>query len=395
MKKFPLWFVIATLLLTTLACSTSFNLGSTTEKATPTPIPAVKVIPATQAAPVIVPTLPLLSGDMGNMENLLVSLYERVNPGVVAIQILSDSGGGLGSGFVYNKEGYIVTNYHVVENATDLEVYFPQGIKVRGKVTATDLDSDLAVVKVDVPADVLIPLTLGDSDSLKVGMPIVAIGNPFGLSSTMTLGIISAKGRTLESVRESPEGGYFTAGDIIQTDAAINPGNSGGPLLNLRGEIIGVNRAIRTTSTSVSGEPTNSGIGFAVSVNIIKRVVPVLIEKGKYDYPYLGISALPEVSLIEQEALGLSSSLGAYVTSVSPGGPADTAGIKAGSRSSKITNLLAGGDLVVAIDGRPINTFGELLSYLMANKNPGDQIMLTVLRGNEKKEVNLTLGKRP
>jgi 2-alkenal reductase len=238
------------------------------------------------------------------------------------------------------------------------------------------------------------PLPLGDSDQLRVGQPLVAIGNPFGLSSTMTLGIVSAKGRTLDSIRESPDGGFFTAGDIIQTDAAINPGNSGGPLLNLNGQVIGLNRAIRTTN-SLDGEPTNSGIGFAISVNIMKRVIPVLIEEGKYDYPYLGIAALPEISLLEQEALQLTSTSGAYITRIVPGGPAEDAGLRAGARSTDLSGLQRGGDLITAVDGRPVRIFGDLLSYLMTNKSPGDKVLLRVLRGDEELEVELTLGRRP
>ena len=206
------------------------------------------------------------------------------------------------------------------------------GYKVYGNVVGTDLDSDLAVIKVDAPAEELHPVPLGDSSGLQVGQTVVAIGNPFGLSGTMTVGIVSALGRTLDSAHTTPGWDFFTAGDIIQTDAAINPGNSGGPLFNLNGEVIGVNRAIRTTNFTDTGEPINSGIGFAISVNIVKRVVPVLITDGKYDYPYLGMSSLDDMTLQIIEALGLKSFTGAYVTTVVPGGPADKAGIKAGTR---------------------------------------------------------------
>ena len=245
-------------------------------------------------------------------------LYETVSPGVVLIQQIGEKGSGLGSGFVYSTDGYIVTNYHVVEGATDLEVDFPNGYKTRGEVAATDLDSDLAVIKVNAPADQLHPLPLGDSDLVKVGQTVVAIGNPFGLNSTMTMGIVSAKGRTMDSLRQTEEGNFYSTGDMIQTDASINPGNSGGPLLNLNGEVIGLNRAIRTLGTNSTGDPLNSGIGFAVSVNIIKRVVPVLIQNGKYDYPYLGISTPPggDLSLLEREELGLTSTSGAYLVDV-------------------------------------------------------------------------------
>jgi 2-alkenal reductase len=296
---------------------------------------------------------------------------------------------------VYDKEGHIVTNYHVVEGATDLEVDFTSGLKVRGEVVGKDTDSDIAVVKIDAPADVLFPLEMGDSGQLKVGQSVVAIGNPFGLTGTMTTGIVSARGRTLESLRTTPEGGTFSAGGLIQTDAAINPGNSGGPLLDLKGRVVGINRAIRTTTANEQGEPANSGVGFAVPVNIVKRVVPVLIEKGNYDYPYLGISTREEISLMEQEALGLSQSSGAYVLEVVSGGPADQGGLKGGNRQTDIPGLPGGGDLITTIDDRPVRVFGDLLTYLMENKSPGDTIRLIVLRDNQPKEVTITLGKRP
>ena len=337
-----------------------------------------------------------LNTDLSVMDANLIALYEQVSQGVVAIQTLSDLGGGLGSGFVFSKDGYIITNFHVVEGATALEVDFPSGLKARGEVVGTDLDSDLAVIKVDVAPDYLVPLPLGNSDDLKVGQSVVAIGNPFGLSGTMTLGIVSAKGRTLDSFRQAEGGSFFSAGDIIQTDASINPGNSGGPLLNLAGEVIGINRAIRTTGITDTGDPVNSGIGFAISVNIVKRVVPSLIADGSYDYPYLGISARQELSLLELEALGITHYTGAYVIDVTPGGPADQAGI-IGGELANITNvgLPPGGDLIIAVDDQPVRVFGELLSYLMTNKAPGEDIVLRVIRDGEEMDVTITLAKRP
>jgi S1-C subfamily serine protease len=338
-----------------------------------------------------------LSLDLVAQDQVLVSLYEKVNPGVVAIQILTADGGGLGSGFVLDKDGHIVTNYHVIEGNTDLEVDFSTGLKVRGRVIGSDTDSDLAIIKVDVPASELHPLTMGDSSQLKVGQAVVAIGNPFGLSGTMTVGIVSALGRTLESLHESPSGAPYSAGDIIQTDAAINPGNSGGPLLNLNGEVVGINRAIRTFNFTqgLQSSPLNSGVGFAVAINIVKRVAPALLETGKYVYPYLGISSLSDISLLTQEALKLPQSTGAYITSVTPGGPADKAGLRGGSVQTEIAGLLAGGDLIIAIDQIEVREFGELLSYIMNYKQPGDVVTLTVLRNSKKIQLELTLGKRP
>jgi S1-C subfamily serine protease len=350
-----------------------------------------------QTAPAVVP-LPTISAPINantsnpaTQQDGLVTLFENVSPGTVAI--LTDQG--QGSGFVYDGQGDIVTNYHVIEGAKTIEVRFTSGFMAYGTVIGTDLDSDLAVVKVDAPAAELHPLPLGDSDALKVGQTVVAIGNPFGLNSSMTVGIISALGRILDSVHNTPNGTPFTAGDIIQTDAAINPGNSGGPLFNTNGEVIGINRAIRTESATVSGQPVNSGIGFAVAINIVKRVAPVLIKSGKYDYPYLGIATIDSLSLEMIKALGLDTFTGAYVTDVVVGGPADKAGMKAGATSTGIPNLLGGGDLIVAIDGRDVRTFDELLAYLITNKGPGDTVVLTVLRNKEKVDVSITLGKRP
>ena len=357
--------------------------------------------PVAPAAPGLPPPTPIVKEDTASVsvdneaqQETLVGLYEHVLPGIVSVQVLGDTGGSLGSGFVFDDQGHIITNYHVVEGARQLEVDFTSGYKIYGTVIGTDLDSDLAIVKVNAPVSELHPLPLGDSTSLKVGQTVVAIGNPFGLDGTMTTGIVSALGRTLESERDAPTGGFFTAGDIIQTDAAINPGNSGGPLFNLKGEVVGVNRAIRTTNFTDAGEPINSGIGFAVAINIVKRVAPVLIAEGRYDYPYLGISSYDELSLTQIEALGLQSFNGAYVTEVTQNGPADQAGIHAGDQATSV-GLNAGGDLITAIDGVSIRRFDDLLQYLINNKSPGDTAVLTVLRGEEQMDITVTLGKRP
>jgi S1-C subfamily serine protease len=360
MKIYRIWIVVSVLILAALACQ----------------IPGTA--PVAPAAPNLPPPTPVVKEvqvpvtvDSAGQQEALVSLYEQVMPGIVSLQVVGDTGGSLGSGFVYDDQGHILTNYHVVEGAKQLEVDFTSGYKIYGTVIGTDLDSDLAVVKVNAPASELHPLPLGDSNSLKVGQTVIAIGNPFGLSGTMTTGIISALGRTLDSQRDAPAGGFFTAGDVV-----------------------GVNRAIRTTNFTGTGEPLNSGIGFAVAINIVKRVTPVLITEGKYDYPYLGISSIDELSLPQIEALGLKSFTGAYVTSVTPNGPADQAGIRAGEQNSS-TGLNAGGDLITAIDGQAIQRFDDLLRYLINNKSPGDSVVLTVLRGEEQLDLNITLGKRP
>ena len=380
MKTGKIGLAFAALALATLACQ-SVGLQSAVQQPTP-------VVPVVAVAPIQSNAVNPASEQEG-----LVALYQNVSPGTVAI--ITDTG--QGSGFVYDGQGNIVTNYHVIEGANTVEVRFTSGYMAYGEVVGTDLDSDLAIVKVDAPASELRPLPMGDSSTLQVGQTVVAIGNPFGLNSTMTVGIISALGRTLDSIHEADGGNFFTAGDIIQTDAAINPGNSGGPLFNTSGEVIGINRAIRTTNFTESGEPINSGIGFAVSINMVKRVAPVLIEKGKYDYPYLGISAMPSetLTLPVVEALGLKSFTGAYVTDVVNGGPADQAGIIPGREETGIPNLLGGGDLIVGIDGREVRTFDEMLAYLITNKGPGDSVVLQVLRGDERVDVPILLGSRP
>ncbi len=335
----------------------------------------------------------------------LAALYRNVDPGVVTIWTFATVSGahetavpiGQGSGFVIDRQGHIVTNQHVVADAEEIEVDFPSGTRAWAEVLGTDLDSDLAVLKVDVPADKLFPLPLGDSDQVQVGDTVIAIGNPFGLSGTMTSGIVSAIGRTLDSERAAPGGQPFSSGDILQTDAAINPGNSGGPLISLQGEVIGVNRAIRTESFTVSGDAANSGVGFAIPVNIVKRVVPSLIQDGHYDYPYLGISSLNQstLNLHTLERLELpADTVGVYVTCVTDGGPADQAGMH-GAGACDDGNLLPGGDLIVAIDGHPLETFNDLISYLVSSTQVGQQIVISVIRQGEEVELTLAVGARP
>lgn len=369
--------------------------------AAPTTIPTLEVTSAVADQPVSAEQSTLAAPeqlpipDLVSIQDSLISIYERVSPGVVAIQVDTSTGGGQGSGFVIDQDGHIVTNYHVVDGYESLEVHFQSGFKIRGEVIGLDPDSDLAVVKVEAPLDQLAPLALGDSENLRVGQAVVAIGNPFGLDSTMTTGIVSALGRTLDSLRETPDGRVFTAGDIIQTDAAINPGNSGGPLLNLNGEVIGVNRAIRTDNFTDTGSPTNSGIGFAVPSNIVTRVIPSLIESGIYEYPYLGITSLPDLTVRIQEALGLDQSSGAYVTGITPGGPADEAGLRSGDQPSAIPGFNAGGDLIVAVDGIQVLEFGDLLDYLINEKQPGETVTLRVMRDNQELTLQVTLSERP
>lgn len=380
-QKRNLWIVISILLLAMMACTIP---GIATQF---TPIETAVTSENTSGS--------FLIPDEVLLQDALVQLYEKVSPGVVSIQVYSATGSGIGSGFVIDKEGFIVTNYHVVEQADEVEVHFPNGLKVYGQVVGEDLDSDIAVIKVDVTPDELFPLTLADSDQVRVGQSVVAIGNPYGLSGTMTVGIVSARGRTLESIRQTESGAFFSAGDLIQTDATINPGNSGGPLLNLDGEVIGINRAIQTSGLSPTSGGSNTGIGFAVSSNILQVVLPSLKEGKTYAYPYLGLSSLPTLTLAQAEFLNLSQPTGAYVVDVVAGGPADQAGIRAGDQATQIADLFAGGDLIIGVDDIDVLEFSEMLSYMMLNKHPGDKMIFKVLRDREEMEITVTVGERP
>ncbi len=393
-RRLPVLAAVGVLTLAMLAC----QLASPVQPAT-SPEAGVPMINTQPPISVQAPLNPAAAQDA------FVALYQQVIPGVVVIKVTTQQGNALGSGFVYDTGGHVVTNYHVVQGAANnkVEVDFMDGYKAYGTVVGTDLDSDLAVLKVDAPASEFHPLTLGDSDKIAIGQTVIAIGNPFEYLGSMTVGVISGLHRTLESEHATPGGGQpFTAGDLLQTDTPINPGNSGGPLFNLNGEVIGVNRAIETNNFSSNGNAVNSGVGFSVSSNIIRRVVPIIIQAGKYDYPYLGISSISlgnpsqgGLTLDEINALGLKQFTGTYITSVVAGGPADQAGLKAGTQQTSIQGLLAGGDLIVAIDGRPVIQYDDLISYLVTHKSPGDKIVLTIIRNGQKQDITLTLGKRP
>ncbi len=371
------------LALALLACAMPIATQSAPTRVGPPPA-------RTGPAATLAPGAPPILIDPAAEQQLYIELYQRVNPSVVSIRIL-DSGGideALGSGFVIDQEGHIVTNHHVVEGAVQVEVDFSGGFKAEGKVLGTDPTADLAVLKVDAPAETLIPVPLGDSDQVQVGQRVVAIGNPFGLSGTMTVGIVSGLDRVLPSDIAAPHGGQFSAPDIIQTDAAINPGNSGGPLLNLNGEVIGVNKAIES-QTGV-----NSGVGFSIASNTVKRIAPALIKDGRFVYPYLGISSIDGLSLTQIETLGLPQTEGAYITAVVVGGPADQAGLR-GDRSGANRGLMGGGDLIIALDGQPVKSFSEVLSYLVNNTSVGQAITLTVIRDGSQMDIPVTLGARP
>jgi len=352
---------------------------------------------ATQVGPTALPPEVLSQADAE--DEVLVNLYQRVSPGVVNIEVSQKDTSGqlqdtaLGSGFVYDAAGHIITNAHVEAQADELRVRFPDGIVLPAKPVGADQYADIAVLKVDPPAGYsLTPLELGDSSQLKVGARVVAIGNPFGLTNTMTLGIVSAIGRTLPGSVVTDTGSTFSNPQIIQIDAAINPGNSGGPLLDLHGRVIGVNVAIRTESG------VNTGVGFAVPSNTVKRGVPQLISTGKVAYPYLGIATSSIFDLGELAlAFNLPVSQGVLITSVQPGTAADKAGLRGSTRTDTLRGqqVALGGDIIVAVDGTPIHNFDELLGYLVANTSVGQRITVTIIRDGQKMDVPVTLDARP
>lgn len=338
-------------------------------------------------------------------ELLLINLYDRVNPSVVNIVVTvedqSSAGGstpqdlfptqGQGSGFVYDQQGHIITNNHVIADASKVEVTFYDGFLAKAEVVGADPDSDLAVIKVDVPADTLRPVAWGDSDELHVGQRAVAIGNPFGLSGTLTTGIISALKRSLPT-----ETGTFRIPEIVQTDAAINPGNSGGPLLNSQGEVIGVNTAIVPRRTAL-GERSFLGVGFAIPSNLVVRVVPSLIEKGKYEHAWIGFQGTSVTPEIARE-MKLPKAWGALVGTIISGSPADKAGLRSGTRDFTLESGLdvtIGGDVITAIDDEEIKSFDDLIAFLARKGDVGKKIMLTIIRNGKEQKLEMTLEARP
>lgn len=400
-------FRSATVLLFCLVLLVSACSLTNSEDDNPPSNPAVPVAQRnsldTLAVQVATPTLLPASivEEVTAEEQVLVNLYQRVNPSVVNIEIaqrtsLANALDGSGSGFVFDDRGHIITNAHVVQDAAEILVTFHDGYVTTAEIIGTDEYSDLAVIRVDVDERRLIPVQMGDSNALLVGQRIVAIGNPFGLQSSMTQGIISALGRALPSARllnQSQQS--FSNPSIIQIDAAVNPGNSGGPLLNYNGEVIGVNTAIRTENG------TFQGVAFAVPVNTIKRIVPQLIADGIARYSWLGIFSLPEGPGFSVAALAESLNLpvdhGVLIEDVSRNSPADQAGLQGGDQQEVVrgAEVTVGGDIIIAVDGVFVRDLDQLLAYLVENTSPGDTIVLTVVRGNETLDVDVELGERP
>lgn len=334
---------------------------------------------------------------------LLTNLYERVNPSVVNIEIVSsfhsDSGivDSSGSGFVYDTAGHIVTNSHVVRDAQEILVTFSDGYVANATVVGVDDYSDLAVIEIEPGNAPLWPVTLGDSNTLRVGQRVIAIGNPFGLDGSMTAGIVSALGRSLPSATLL-DASYerYDNPSIIQVDAAVNPGNSGGPLLNSSGEVIGINTAIRTETGSFEG------VAFAVPVNTLKRIIPQIVEGGQVRYSWLGIvtstSNLPGISMaVLADELNLPVTYGVMIDSVQSDSPAEGAGLQGATdaRTVRGVDVNIGGDIVVAINGNIVRDIDDLVAYLVENTSPSDTVVLTIVRGDQTLDVNVTLGERP
>jgi S1-C subfamily serine protease len=365
----------------------------------PTPEPEPTAAP-TRAVVIEVPAREDRPAQTGEARGLLgeartlVDLYRQLVSGVVSVQVLQrdvdgELGGGSGSGFFYDYQGHIVTNAHVVRNAEMVEVVLHDETILPAEVIGLDDDSDLAVLEIDLSANGLLaneltPLPLGDSDAVLPGEQVIAIGNPFGRQSSMTYGIVSAVGRTIGSLTP------FSIPQAIQTDAAINPGNSGGPLLNLRGEVIGVNAQIE------SAVRANAGVGFAIPANIVKRVVPVLIAEGRFQWPWLGVqggSLSPRLA----EANDLPpNTRGAYISGVVEDGPAAEAGLRGATGQTRVNDLPIpiGGDIVVALNGQPARDMDDLI-LLISQQEAGDRVTLTILRDGKAIELSAVLAARP
>ena len=320
----------------------------------------------------------------------LAELFEKSDDGVVKVSVRKSSelptGRSLGSGFVYDVSGHIITNNHVVEYSQKTTVTFLDGTSYNAEIIGTDPYTDLAVIKVDVNPSLLHPLPLGDSSTLRVGEQVAAIGNPFGLSGSMTSGIVSQLGRLLST----PGTASFSIPDVIQTDAAVNPGNSGGPLLNMKGQVIGINTAIQ------SGTGEFAGIGFAVPSNTVSKIVPILIKEGKYKHPWLGISGV-DIDPDLANVLGLQDTRGLLIVSVVKDSPAEKAGLHGSTETKEIDGIKyqIGGDVILSVDNKDVRKIDDILIHLQREKKVGDAIDLEILREGRVTNFKLILEERP
>lgn len=379
-------------LISPTAIPIDFAIGGT---ATPTGVP-----PTATIAPPPVPPMSAEAEALNLLEAQVIAVYESVGPAVVNVtnrgyaydmfmRPVPQEGGG--SGFLIDEEGHIVTNYHVIEDAEELLVTLADGQVYEARAVGADPANDLAVINiVDAREDLPEPVVLGDSDELRVGQFVLAIGNPFGLEQTLTIGVISALGRVIQS----PEDNRFI-GEAIQTDAAINPGNSGGPLLDLKGHVIGVNSQI------ISPSRASAGVGFAVSANTVRRVVPELISRGYYPHPWLGAQMLPltpALAKVFREAeMKVPVDAGLLVLDAVRGASAERAGIRGGRRLVQIERFQVplDGDIIIAINGEPVNDFEGLTVYLETRTRVGDTVEVTIIRDGQEQIIPVILDERP
>lgn len=403
MIKMPIFrLLLLTVVLATAACRPNNDPPSAASATTPVAALSVNTSFRVQSElPTAVPPEIVSAADAEYQ--LLTNLYERLSPSVVNIEVVEPSphegvnGRARGSGFVFDSAGHIITNAHVVNNTLGVTVTFNDGYVAEAQIVGVDLFSDLAVIRVDVQPERLFPLTLGDSDSVRVGQRAIAIGNPFGLASSMTVGVISGLGRQLPSAEliSNDVTPGFQNPSIIQVDADINPGNSGGPLFNSAGEVIGVNTAIRTESGIFEG------VGFSVPVNTLKRVAPEIIANGAVNYAWLGITSMSAEDGLGvaalAEPLALPVTQGVLIDTIATDSPAAKAGLRGGNaeRSVRGQAVCAGGDIIVAVNGVFIANMDELMAYLVVNAHPGDTLTLLVVRGDETFEVPVLMETRP
>jgi len=318
----------------------------------------------------------------------LSEIFEKTEPGVVRVNVQRtnsvDGVGGIGSGFVFDKKGHIITNAHVVSDATKVVITFLDGRSYNAEIIGADEYTDIAVIKVNADFSLLQPVSLGDSSTLKVGEEITAIGNPFGLSGSMTSGIISQVGRLL------PTENQYSIPDVIQTDAAINPGNSGGPLLNMMGGVVGINTAIQSNTGS------NTGVGFAIPSQTIAKIVPTLIEKGEYKHPWIGVSGR-DIDPDLAKVLKVTDAIGFLIVTIVEDSPASKAGLIGSEKTIEVegVNYPIGGDIIVAVDGIEVRQIDDILIHLQRAKSIGDEMVLEVLRDNRTTNITIILQERP